>query len=502
MVAYSSPLSTASVDYLPVQTLSPPPIEDTENNIISETAFSVKSPSKLNKLTIRSSLKASTWDGVFATIFSSITGGVLLSNFLLQLGANPMEIGMLSSVPMLVNLLQPIGAYLSERTTSRHWYGIWIFGPSRLLWLILVLAIALNSWHHTNSHQLIGLTLTMVLVTHVLGSLGGASWLSWMAALVPERLRGRYFGVRNSATSLTNLIGVPLLGLAVTDWPGGTIQGYGVVLLLGVVIGIISLSCQFFIVDVNPKEQGNVGLQATEAIDDKASSSSFSSLAACLSPNFLKFLLYFSFWTFAVNVSSPFFNLYLLDNLAIDVSWVTLYGSLTAAASLLMLVFWGKLADRIGNRPLLLFVGVLVAMTPLLWLGIGANAISLWVWFPLLHLLMGGTWAAIDLCSNNLQMAVAPGHHQATYFAIAAAVSGVFGALGATTGGFLAQFADYGGLPGLFAFSATLRLVALLPLVFVQEHRSQPLGQVMRILLPFGPRLVTVPAAELVNRAE
>jgi nitrate/nitrite transporter NarK len=31
-----------------------------------------------------------------------------------------------------------------------------------------------------------------------------------------------------------------------------------------------------------------------------------------------------------------------------------------------MLMFWGKLADRIGNRPLMLVVGMLVALTPLL----------------------------------------------------------------------------------------------------------------------------------------
>lgn len=66
-----------------------------------------------------------------------------------------------------------------------------------------------------------------------------------MTALVPHRLRGRYFGRRNSAASLTILIGVPLLGFAVSAWPGGTIEGYGLILLLGVVAGLVSLSCQF-----------------------------------------------------------------------------------------------------------------------------------------------------------------------------------------------------------------------------------------------------------------
>ena len=187
---------------------------------------------------------------------------------------------------------------------------------------------------------------------------------------------------------------------------------------------------------------------------------------------------------FAVNLSAPFFNLYLLDNLAIDLQSVTLYNSLQAGANLLLMLFWGKLADRVGNRTVLIGVGILVAATPLFWLGTGSDSASIWLWFPLLHILGGGTWAAIDLCNNNLQLGVAPVNTQSSYFAIAAAVAGVSGALGTTAGGLLVEFADYGGIPGLFALSAIVRLVALLPLVLVQEQRGQSLYQMMRILFP------------------
>ncbi len=484
MLAYPK-VSTSEVESDPVESVSPANLEILEKSLLSETLQPVKETRKLDKATTRSSLKASTWDGVFATIFSNITGGVLLSNFLLQLGGTPVEIGMLASVPMLVNLLQPVGAFLSERSTSRHWYGIGIFGPSRLLWLVLVLGIALSSWHQIDPHSLVILTLAMVLITHVMGSLGSASWLSWMAALVPVRLRGRYFGIRNSAANLTNLIVGPLLALGISAWPGGPLEGYGAILLVGVAIGIISLACQFWMIDINPQEQERSAVASDDRknSDNQESNHSHNALASCLSPNFLKFLLYFSFWSFAMNVSSPFFNLYMLDNLGIDVSWVTIYNSLMAGAGLMMLVLWGKLADKIGNRPLLVMVGILVAVTPLLWLGMGADAVSVWVLFPLLHLLKGGTLAAIDLCNNNLQMAVAPGRHQATYFGVAAAVSGVAGAMGTTLGGFLAQQANYGGLPAMFVLSAMLRIMALLPLLFVYEPRSQSLLQLMGNLL-------------------
>jgi hypothetical protein len=60
---------------------------------ISQLVLSPKTDLKISKQDVRSTLKASTLDGVFATVFESATGGVLLSNFLLQLGASSVEIG-------------------------------------------------------------------------------------------------------------------------------------------------------------------------------------------------------------------------------------------------------------------------------------------------------------------------------------------------------------------------------------------------------------------------
>ncbi len=129
-------------------------------------------------------------------------------------------------------------------------------------------------------------------------------------------------------------------------------------------------------------------------------------------------------------------------------------------------------------------------------IGTGANQLSVWLWLPLLHILAGVTWAAIDLCNNNLQLGVAPVQNQATYFAIAAAAAGVGGAMGTTAGGFLAEFTNYGGIPGLFALSAAVRLIALLPLVFVHEQRGQSLHQMMRILFPSKLEPVAIEAAQ------
>jgi Na+/melibiose symporter-like transporter len=267
------------------------------------------------------------------------------------------------------------------------------------------------------------------------------------------------------------------MGWFVSTWGADPIFGYAIVLLVGVLGGMISLGCQFFMVDVNPQ------LYKKDAENDRLSDKKEKQItdfvpSALKDSNFLMFILYFSVWTFAVNLSAPFFNIYLLKNLSLDVSLVTIYTSLSSGANLLLLMFWGKLADRWGNRPLLIAVGLVVAVTPLLWLGTGNYPFALWVWLPLLHLLAGTTLGAIALCTNNIQMQIASIEQPSTYFAIAAAVSGVAGALGTTTGGFLAELPGM-SLGALFALSAAVRLFGLLPLILVREPRSFSLRSIV-----------------------
>ncbi len=427
-------------------------------------------PPGFNKNAIRISLQASTVDAILSSVFGLSTGGILLSNFLVELDVSPIIFGMLSSIPMLVNLIQPVGAYISEQTTSRFRFSLLTFGISRLLWLILVVGIFANNSSLINSQQLVVLTLSVLLFSHLLGGLGSASWLSWLAIIVPRRLRGRYFGIRNTASNLTNLICMPLAGLVISHWYGGTIQGYGLVLFLGIIFGIMGLLCQYFKIDVNPQLQNqhtlNLSKNPTEDISPKSADETSN---IWQHSNFLIFLVYFSLWLFGVHLSLPFFNLYLLDNLDLDVTLVTIYSSLQTGANLLMLIMWGKLADKIGNRPILIWVGIVVALGPLLFLGIGTNDLDLWLWLPLLHIFMGVTWAGIDLCTINMYLGIAPVRNQSIYFAIVAAVGGVSGALGTTIGGFIGQNQAFGGLLGLFAISSVCRLLGLIPLIFVQE---------------------------------
>ncbi|TYQ26061.1 MFS transporter [Pseudanabaena sp. UWO310] len=429
------------------------------------------------KVSIRTSLQASSIDGSLSTVFSNITSGVLLSSFLIDLGASPFEIGMAVSLPMLANLLQPLGALLSNRSHSRRNYGIWTFLPSRLLWLVLLIALILKGSNANLSNELVYLTLTLVFTSNILAALGSASWMSWLAALVPAKLRGRYYSVRSIVSNVTGLLCLPIASFIIANWQGGSITGYGLVLSGGILAGVASLTCQQFMIDINPQKYRTacqIEYQSErEREQEYPQTNLFNNLIAPFyDRNLIVFLIYVAFWGFAVNLSAPFFNLYMLENLGVDITWVTVFSSLSSGANMLMLLVWGRLSDRFGNRPLLIFVGIAIAITPLFWLITSLAQVQdqLWLYLIVFHLFLGGTWAAIDLGSNNIQIGIAPMEHHATFFAIASAIAGVSSALGTTVGGALAQYAHYEGIFGVFVLSAILRLFAIIPLLFVHEN--------------------------------
>jgi MFS family permease len=439
---------------------------------------------------IRRSLVASSIDGVFAAIYSNLTSGVLLSNFLVNLQANSFEVGILAAIPMLANVVQPLGAWWGDRAHSRRNYCSIVNIPARCVWVLLAIGIALYTQHLLDDRATILWTMVVVAVSHLLGGLGSATWLSWMADLVPGKLRGRYFSIRNTASNLTSLVVVAIAGFWVANYPGGEIEAYEIALGIAIVAGIISMVYQWQMVDINSLRheiftfdnfEDNSILAAVKP--HSAAPESLSAIATFLQDrHFLGFTICFSAWMFALNLSAPFFNLYLLQNLAIDVGWVTLYNSLTSAANLALLIPFGRWSDRIGTRIPLVGMGLIMAVLPLLWLGVGKDAFSLWLGLPLLFILNGGASAAIDLCINNLQIEIAHDRHQAQYFGINAALGGISGFLGTCVGGILANLDILGGLTGLFVISSILRLLSLIPLLLLQPEGEKSLFQ----LLKFG----------------
>lgn len=173
---------------------------------------------------LRRSLNAAVTEGAFAEVFAACATGAVITGWALYLGASAAVIGLLGALPLgaqVANL--PAAWFTSAR--SRKAVTLWAVGISRLTFLPLLALPSLDLEPSTKLHLFLGI----VAVSTVFGVIGNSAWVAWMGDLVPDRLRGRFFGRRtiflSVAGTLTSLGAAVLLDrLAPLGWTGAALS--------------------------------------------------------------------------------------------------------------------------------------------------------------------------------------------------------------------------------------------------------------------------------------
>ena len=112
--------------------------------------------------------------------------------------ASPFQFGVLAALPFIASLLSLPASLLIERTGERKkifLYGLYF---QRLLWfpIALVPLWIVSQYGPARRRRGDAVFLLLMFIMHAAGAVGGPAWVSWMADVVPERLRGKYFSRR------------------------------------------------------------------------------------------------------------------------------------------------------------------------------------------------------------------------------------------------------------------------------------------------------------------
>ncbi len=429
---------------------------------------------------IRQGLRYSVIEGAFAHTFANLTGTIFLPAFALLLGADAFEIGLLAAIPFLATLAQFPGAALVERVGNPKRVAISFAFAARFLWLPIVVLVYVL--HETDPALLLIIFMFLFVLYHTLGSMSGVAWLSWMATLVPQEIRGRFFGLRNSVLGLVTIM-ITLIGGRFLDWYRSSFEdvspmgAFEIIFSLALVCGLISAVFLMRKPPVAMMKQPAIRLQGR-----------FHEIWGHM--NFRKMLRFALFWSFSVNFASPFFIVYMLQDLQFSYTYIGLMAVLSAIADLIGMGFWGHFSDQHGNRPVVILCAAGAAISPALWfftLGEGWYIPGL---IAVLHMAGGFFFAGYNLCSVNLVFRMVPRGSNALFFAMWSAVNGLAAAGGALAGGWFSQNIDH-LLPGfslksffipVFLLSSLMRILSLTFLRRIEEETSTPAIRAVRIL--------------------
>lgn len=390
-------------------------------------------------ITVRQNLRWFWFDGVFAQVTESITIAYT-SLFVLALGATRGQIGWMTALSSLIAalLLLP-GGSLADQRERRAFIVLGGGGTARMTLLLMALLPLVLS-----GPVGIAVVIGLVVIRESLVNLTLPAWSALTADIVPLEWRGRYFGARNFAMGLAGMTVTLLVGAMITRV--GELKGYQLALGLAWGAGMLSTICFSRI-------EGST-VRPPVAPSPATTPAAFSLKQVRANTLFISFCLAAALWNFALNISGPFFNIYILDGLGGDAGAVGILSVASALSALPGQRLFGELTDRWGPRRVQLLTGLLIPILPIAWLFVSHP----WHAIPI-NLLGGFLWAGFLIANFNLLLMVTPEAQRPRYIAIYHIVVLTSLAAGAALGGVIVSVWGY---RLTFLLSAIGRLAAAL----------------------------------------
>jgi MFS family permease len=388
-------------------------------------------------------------DGLFQAVAQG-GGEQYLSAFALLVHATPLHLSILSAIPQVLGAwAQLVSVKVSHWFPNRRSQIFWgILGQS-VSWIpILTLPLL---WPDRGPWLLVAGVALYFTFAHFTSP----AWNSLITDRLHSNERGMYFAKRSRVMALTSFLALSLGGILLSFFEHRQLLWIGFAIMF-LAAGLCRSASLFSLAKVHdlPHQELNENPTGFRVF-----------FRTGVSKDFRQFLLFSSFMHLAVLMTAPFFVIYMLQDLHLAY-WE--YGAWLAAGIIgqfVTLPAWGQFGDRFGNKALLTFTGVLVAVLPMLYL-----LSTAWSFLVAVNFFGGVVWAGLGLGLNNYVFDSVQPADRAKAIAVSSTVNAIGWALGTLLGSWLIgvvpaslQLGALGlhpasNLPFLFFLSGLLRL--------------------------------------------
>lgn len=363
--------------------------------------------------------------GCLAMVYTVGIGSPVTTEFFRELGANEFHFGLIGGVPLVMLLLQFVGAAALNRAQRRKPVFIACLCVCRLLYLaVALLPLAFRRAGHPLVMPLIIALLAVSAATH---NFAIPFFFSWMADLIPRRVMNRVWGWRQKAMHMTWTFTFLLVTLLLyrTDLPATVV--FPVLTGLAVAAGLSDVLLF-------------IGVTEPPNLIDRDSRPWRDFQAPLRHPAYRRFVVFWCCWSSATTVGAAFMQLYVLKVLGFA-PWKTtliwcVQGLGTAAAS----GMWGRLADRFGHRPVLKTCVTLKPLIALVFMLLTPANVA-WL-LPLAFFPDGMLNAGNALAANGYMLSYAPRHNRSMFIAAMTGLAGAGAGIAAILAGLLLNAMD------------------------------------------------------------
>ncbi|MBI9097066.1 MAG: MFS transporter [Spirochaetaceae bacterium] len=443
----------------------------------------VLSSRRITSRALNNSLKLSTVAGCGFTIWFSVASTQPIFNvfFTNILGASSAQLGLLVGLIQMSAIFHLLAIYIYGILKERKKYFIIMHLFHRSFALVLSVVTYLVG-KNGSSPFAIKVIITSVAVSWIFSNSSSSGWWSWMADLIPGKIRGSYYGRRSSIMQIVNILWFMTVSIILDTLTGINVFNiYSAIFLIGAVGGILDIFLFIFVPEPHQEKTENITInQFFEPLKNK---------------NFILQAFAVGMGVFAINVFAPFTAPYITSPKTIGApnTWLGIMFVISQMMWILVVPFWGVIMDRFGRKPVvmmgcLIFLGYLgyLVLTP-------ANYVFV---LPVIALLVGLCAPAFWEGINQLMLTLTPSKNRTAYVSWNFTIIGVVSSGGAYLGGAIKDRTEGVYIKILDNYSITnihfilficvfLLIVTMILLGFVKEHKGRDLGFVVnRIARP------------------
>ena len=341
---------------------------------------------RITSLEIQRAMRINIAAGCLGMLWFSMTAAMPLTMFMESIGASGVLIGLLMTGRQLAMMAQVPSAFVAENLGSRKRFWATTVIVHRMIWF-LVAAIAFcwqpGVWWFPSA------VISLVCLSDFLGNAGTASWMSWMADLIPAKNGGQFWGRRQSIVTAASLIGTCTAGYVLDqfrvlgpDHKSHTSPfGFGLVFAFGATCGVLDI-----LVHLQVKEPKPAPTQAKARLQRL--------LAPLRNRDFRHLTLAMGAWAYGCAMLGPFSVVYLKRWFPVTYSHIAALAIAGALGSVVTSSIFGALTDRLGARVLCAILMILAPFTAMSWFFVNTTFITF-------HLPWGGDWSVPQVVVNQ-----------------------------------------------------------------------------------------------------
>jgi MFS family permease len=300
--------------------------------------------------------------------------------------------------------------------------------------------------------------------------------MSWTCDLVPHERLGAVFGRRQLRATIAGIVAGLAGGAIVNGWaaafPLWRVGGYAGVFGLAILSAMASTLCLTRMPEVPMAPPRPTRLRTLFAKPFRDG-------------NFRRLMTFLGCWQFVVNLTLPFFAVYLVRDLKYSITTVIALGIVSQLASIAALPLWGRIGDTWSHKAVIVLCAPLLLCCPLGWV-LAAEPAPHLLTLPILatlQLVLGVATAGLDLASGNIALKLAPRAEATVFLGANGLVKSLCAGCAPLLGGFLVDHLPGGGAVThgrpwlvLFATAAALGVFALSRLARVEESGDRRMG--------------------------